>query len=44
MNNGQKPSAGMPPLRPTMGPGAPQGGGPMGSRINKQKPKNATKT
>ena len=44
MNNGQKSSAGMPPLRPTMGPGAPQGGGPMGSRINKQKPKNATKT
>ena len=34
----------MPPLRPTMGPGAPQGGGPMGSRINKQKPKNAAKT
>lgn len=44
MNNGQKPSASMPPLRPTMGPGAPQGGGPMGNRMNKQKPKNATKT
>jgi len=44
MNNGQKPSANLPPLRPTMGPGAPQGGGPMGSRMNKQKPKNATKT
>ncbi len=44
MNNGQKPSANLPPLRPTMGPGAPQGGGPMGSRMNKQKPKNASKT
>jgi len=44
MNNGQKPSAGMPPLRPTVGPGAPQGGGPLGNRMNKQKPKNATKT
>ncbi len=44
MNNGQKPSANLPPLRPTMGPGAPQGGGPLGNRMNKQKPKNATKT
>ena len=27
-----------------MGPGAPQGGGPLGNRMNKHKPKNATKT
>ncbi|MBE6577162.1 MAG: ABC transporter ATP-binding protein [Ruminococcaceae bacterium] len=33
----------MPPLRPMGGPGG-RGGGPMGARVNKEKPKNIKKT
>ena len=44
MNNGQKAKATeMPPLRPMGGPGG-GGRGPMGARINKEKPKNVKKT
>ena len=43
MNNGQRNGGAMPPLRP-MGPGGPRGGGPMSSRINKEKPKNTGRT
>ena len=43
MNNGQRNGGAMPPLRP-MGPGGPRGGGPMSSRINKEKPKNTSRT
>ncbi len=43
MNNNQKPqSNNMPPLRPMGGPGG--GRGPMGARVNGEKPKNAKKT
>lgn len=43
MNNGQRQkSAEMPPMRPMGGPGG--GRGPMGARINKEKPKNIKKT
>ena len=43
MNNGQRPNnTSMPPLR-AMGPGG-RGGGPMSSRINKEKPKNTGRT
>ena len=33
----------MPPLRPMSGPGS-RPGGPMGARVNKEKPKNLKKT
>ncbi len=36
-------TAGMPPLRPMAGPGS-RPGGPMGARVNKEKPKNLKKT
>ena len=40
-NQGQRPAAQMPPMRPM---GGPRGGGPMGARINKEKPKNTGRT
>ncbi len=43
MNKGQPQSSNMPPLRPMGGPGG-RGGGPMGARVNKEKPKNLKKT
>lgn len=39
MNRGT-PSSNLPPLRPTSGPGS-RAGGPMGARVNAEKPKNA---
>ncbi len=43
MNKGQPNTNNMPPLRPMGGPGG-RGGGPMGSRMNAEKPKNLKKT
>jgi len=43
MNKAQPNTNNMPPLRPMGGPGG-RGGGPMGARVNKEKPKNIKKT
>ncbi len=43
MNNAQQGTKNMPPLRPMGGPGG-RGGGPMGARVNAEKPKNLKKT
>ena len=44
MNNDQKPKAQMPPIRPMGGPGGGRQGGPMGARVNREKPKNVKQT
>lgn len=45
MNNPKGNPSSMPPLRPMGGPGGPGGGrGPMGARVNVEKPKNLAKT
>ena len=43
MNQNARPQGGMPPLRPGGGPGG-RGGGPMGARVNREKPKHAKET
>lgn len=43
MNQGQQKTNSLPPLRPMSGPGS-RSGGPMGARVNAEKPKNMGKT
>ena len=43
MNQNTRQQNQMPPLRPGGGPGG-RGGGPMGARVNREKPKHARET